>query len=157
MQVKEHVALIEKFYTAFSKKDFKSMCECYHNDLEFEDPAFGVLNYDQACAMWTMLLSRNSDIEVTYKNAWSENEFGGVDWEAIYPFSQTGRIVHNKIDAKFEFKDGLIVGHRDYFDLYKWCRMALGMPGILLGWTSYLQKKVQTQCATMLEKYMKET
>lgn len=156
MQVKEHVALIEKFYTAFGKKDFSTMCECYHKDLEFEDPAFGVLNYDQTCAMWTMLLSRNSDIEVTFKNAWSENEFGGVDWEAKYPFSKTGRKVHNVIDAKFEFKDGLIVGHRDYFDFHKWSRMALGMPGILLGWTGYLHKKVQAQCSTMLDKFMKE-
>ncbi|WP_420583303.1 nuclear transport factor 2 family protein [Reichenbachiella sp.] len=156
MLVKEHVALIEKFYIAFNEKDAKTMAECYHKELEFEDPAFGVLDYKQACAMWDMLLSGNNNIEITFKNAWSENEFGGVDWEAKYPFSKTGRKVHNVIDAKFEFKDGLIVGHRDYFDFYKWSRMALGMPGILLGWTSYLHKKVQAQCATMLKKYMAE-
>ena len=154
--MKEHVALIEKFYTSFNEKDARSMAECYHKDLEFEDPAFGVLDYQQTCAMWEMLLSRNNDIEITFKNAWSENEYGGADWEAKYPFSKTGRKVHNVIDAKFEFRDGLIVGHRDYFDFYKWSRMALGTPGLLLGWTGYLHKKVQNQCSTMLEKYMKE-
>lgn len=154
MLVKEHVELIEKFYTAFNNKDATTMASCYHKDLVFEDPAFGELDYDQTCAMWEMLLSRNNDIEISFKNAWSENDFGGVDWEAKYPFSKTGRKVHNIIDAKFQFKDGLIVGHRDYFDFYRWSRMALGMPGLLLGWTDYLHKKVKNQCSEMLEKYM---
>lgn len=154
MKIQAHVDLIEKFYTAFSQKDANTMAACYHQDLEFEDPAFGVLGYEQACAMWAMLLSGNSDIEITFKNAWSENEFGGVDWEAKYPFSKTGRKVHNVIDAKFEFKEGLIIGHRDHFDFYKWSRMALGMPGLLLGWTGYLHRKVQGECTQLLSKYM---
>ncbi|UXX77627.1 nuclear transport factor 2 family protein [Reichenbachiella carrageenanivorans] len=156
MQIKAHVALIEKFYTAFSQKDAKTMAACYHQDLAFEDPAFGVLNHRQACAMWVMLLSGSSDIEISFKNVWSENEFGGVDWEAKYLFSKTGRKVHNVIDAKFEFKDGLIVGHRDHFDFYKWSRMALGMSGVLLGWTGFLHRKVQAQCAQLLSKHMAE-
>jgi len=102
-----------------------------------------------------MLVHSGKDLEITFKNIWSENEFGGADWEAKYTFSKTGRKVHNKIDAKFLFKDGLIVGHRDHFDFYKWTRMALGTPGILLGWTSFLQKKVRTQVKNMLEKSMK--
>lgn len=156
MLIKQHVELIETFYTAFNEKDAKKMASCYHQELEFEDPAFGALDYHQTCAMWAMLLGGNNDIEITFKNAWSENEYGGVDWEAKYPFSKTGRKVHNIIDAKFEFKDGLIVGHRDYFDFYRWSRMALGTPGLLLGWTDYLQNKVRSQCTVMLDKYMKE-
>ncbi len=154
MLIKEHVALIEGFYTAFHEKDAETMASCYHKELGFEDPVFGVLDYDQTCAMWAMLLSGNNNIEITFKNAWSENEYGGVNWEVKYPFPKNGKKVHNIVDAKFEFKEGLIVGHRDYFDFYRWSRMALGIPGILLGWTDYLQNKVKAQCASMLKKYM---
>ncbi|MFY0624953.1 MAG: nuclear transport factor 2 family protein [Reichenbachiella sp.] len=152
--IKEHVKLIERFYTAFQNKKADEMISCYHQDLEFEDPAFGTLDYTQTCAMWSMLIEAGKDLEISFKNAWSENEFGGADWEAKYTFSKTGRKVHNRIDAKFLFKDNLIVGHRDHFDFYKWTRMALGGPGILLGWTNYLQKKVNTNVLNLLEKWI---
>lgn len=154
MMIKEHVELIEKFYTAFQNKDADGMISCYHKELEFEDPAFGELDYERTCAMWQMLVTSGKDLEVDFKNAWSENEFGGADWQAQYTFSKTGRKVHNKIDAKFKFKEGLIVGHRDHFDFYKWTRMALGVPGILMGWTGFFQKKVKENVTKLLDKWM---
>jgi hypothetical protein len=154
MLIKEHIILIEKFYTAFNNRDAATMATCYHQELVFEDPAFGVLDYKETCAMWKMLLKRSDDLEIYFKNAWSENEFGGADWDAKYTFKKTGRKVHNKIDAKFQFKDGLIIGHRDHFDFYRWSRMALGMPGIFLGWTDYLHNKVKNQCTVLLQDYM---
>ena len=57
-------------------------------------------------------------------------------WEATYRFSATGRLVHNIIDAEFEFDaHGLILRHRDRFDFWRWARQALGAPGLLLGWS----------------------
>lgn len=41
MKTAEYTELIEKFYTAFSKKDFRTMAECYHSEIEFKDPVFG--------------------------------------------------------------------------------------------------------------------
>ena len=154
MKIQENINLIEQFYDAFAAKDVEAMIACYHKDLEFNDPVFGDLDYNEACAMWRMLLERDSDLEVSHKNAWNDNEYGGVDWEAKYTFSKTGRKIHNRIDAKFMFKDGLIVGHRDYFDLYAWCKMAFGPSGWFLGWTDYMQNKVRSQVAILLKKYM---
>lgn len=156
MLIQKHVDLIDKFYAAFSDGNADKMISCYHKDAEFNDPAFGDLDYDQVCAMWRMLLERSDDLKISYKNAWSENDFGGVDWEAKYTFSKTGRLVHNVIDAKFQFKEGLIIGHRDYFDFHRWSSMALGTPGKLLGWTEYLRKKVKNQCSDLLDKYMNQ-
>ncbi len=156
MMRKDHIELVEKFYTAFQNKDAETMISCYHKELEFEDPAFGALDYEKTCAMWRMLVEAGKDLEISFKNVWSENEFGGADWEAKYTFGKTGRKVHNKIDAKFLFKDSLIVGHRDYFPFYKWSKMALGTPAIFLGWTSFFQKKVREQVLGRLARYMAE-
>ncbi|WP_439151155.1 hypothetical protein [Winogradskyella sp.] len=49
------VNLIETFYIAFQKLDAKTMNYCYHNNIVFEDPAFGVLKGNRAKAMWLML------------------------------------------------------------------------------------------------------
>jgi ketosteroid isomerase-like protein len=35
--------LITKFYTSFANADAEGMVACYHNDIQFEDPAFGPL------------------------------------------------------------------------------------------------------------------
>ena len=33
---------IEKFYTAFTNNDAEAMVACYHDNIIFEDPAFGL-------------------------------------------------------------------------------------------------------------------
>ena len=78
---------------------------------------------------------------------------GAAHWEAWYTFS-TGHKVHNIIEAHFEFKDGLIVRHKDSFDLQAWARQALGLMGRVLGGTDMLQNKVRAQAAKGLEEYL---
>jgi hypothetical protein len=64
--------------------------------------------------------------------------------------------VHNKIDARFEFKDGKIIRHRDSFDFWAWASQALGPPGRLLGWSSFLKNRVRAQAAKSLAAFMRE-
>src|SRR5688572_3337058 len=94
--------LITEFYTAFAAHDYKRMVACYHDEIEFSDPAFGTLEGDQAKAMWKMLIERS---EGNLKVVFSEVTDNSAHWEAYYVFSKTGRNVHNRIDARFEFKD----------------------------------------------------
>ncbi|MGH6638900.1 MAG: hypothetical protein ACREBY_09910, partial [Polaromonas sp.] len=55
----------------------------------------------------------------------------------------------------FEFNaQGLISRHRDRFDFWAWSRQALGTPGVLLGWTPFLRRKVRAQAAENLQKYL---
>ncbi len=56
-------------------------------------------------------------------------------------FSQTGRPVVNDVQATFRFQDGLIAEHHDDFDFHRWARQALGLPGLLLGWTPMLKAR----------------
>ena len=149
-----HAQLLETFYSAFQKLDGDTMASCYHDDVEFSDPVFPELRGKDASGMWRMLCSQATNFELTYDNITADDERGSAHWEAKYTFSVTGRSVHNKIDAEFRFKDGKIVNHHDTFDFYAWSRMALGTPGLLLGWSPIVKNKVRGQAATNLSRYM---
>ena len=145
---------IEYFYTAFANGDAERMASCYHNDIEFYDPAFGNLKGDEAKNMWRMLLSRNKDIKISHSNVHANETTGSANWEAQYIFTPTGRHVINKIAAQFEFRDGKIIKHSDDFDMWKWTRQALGWKGLLLGWTPFIQKKIRHQAKKSLQSFM---
>src|SRR5215213_2882806 len=102
-----NAALIERFYTAFAARDAAGMQACYHPDVVFSDAAFGELRGAEAGAMWAMLLERGKDLRVTFSGVHADDAQGGAHWDADYTFSQSGRPVHNRIDAEFAFRDGL--------------------------------------------------
>lgn len=145
--------LIEAFYQAFSKGQGQAMAAMYHKDATFEDPAFGVLKGPEIGKMWTMLTTRSKDLIVKYNNVKANENGGSCSWTADYTFSKTGKPVHNIIEANFTFKDGKIFTHKDDFNFYRWARQALGLPGLLLGWTPLLHAKVQKTCKDMLAAY----
>jgi ketosteroid isomerase-like protein len=151
-------SLLTEFYTAFSNHDYKRMAACYHDEAEFTDPAFGTLNAEQVKAMWRMLIERSKgELKVVFSALQADVEKGTAHWDAFYTFSKTGRNVHNKIDAHFEFKDGKIYRHHDHFNLWSWSRQALGLSGFLLGYTSFFKNKLQKQTRALLVDYMQRT
>lgn len=152
-----HNEIIDQFYTAFNKGDIESMLACYHEQVQFEDPAFGKLNATQAKDMWTMLLQRsNGNVEVEHFNVISEGDTGSAEWIARYPFGKKQRPVVNHIKAQFQFKDGKIINHHDHFDVWKWSSQALGLAGQLLGWTPFMKKKIQSQSLQLLQNYQQK-
>lgn len=147
--------LIQQFYEAFQKGDAEKMIDCYHPEVVFEDPAFGQLNATEAANMWRMLIERGKgNIDIVFSDVQADEKKGSAHWEAKYPFSKTGRKVHNKIDATFAFQGGKIIRHTDEFDLWKWSSMALGLPGTMLGWSPFMKNKIRQQSRGLLEKYM---
>jgi len=146
--------LIETFYRCFQQKDWKGMQACYHDDIVFSDPAFPHLEGYQAKAMWHMLTTSAKDLDITFSNVIADAGKGSCDWEAKYSFSKTGAFVHNRIHASFEFREGKIVKHTDTFDLRRWAGMALGLPGKLLGWTSWMQGRIRATAASSLSRFI---
>jgi ketosteroid isomerase-like protein len=149
-----NAALIQRFYAAFAARDAAGMKACYHPEIVFGDPAFGELRGAEAGAMWAMLVERGKDLQVTASDIHADDTRGRAHWDARYTFGQTGRGVLNRIDAAFEFRDGLIVRHTDTFDFHRWARQALGPVGLVLGWTPFLRNKVRSTARDGLEKYM---
>ena len=145
-----NAALIDRFYQAFARRDAATMAACYHADVVFSDPVFPELRGAEAGRMWAMLCERGKDLQIEHAAVDADDRAGRAHWDARYTFSATGRKVLNKIDARFEFKDGLIVRHVDDFPFYRWARQALGPVGAVLGWTPLVRGKVRRQAAAGL-------
>ena len=149
--------IIQKFYESFAGNNADAMISCYADDIEFSDPAFGLLKGEDAKNMWKMLVERaKGNIKIEFKNVVADDKKGSADWTADYLFSKTGRKVFNEIHADFEFQDGKIIKHTDNFDLWKWSKQALGISGVLLGWSSFLKNKIQKNARESLAEYSKK-
>ncbi|MEL6593495.1 MAG: nuclear transport factor 2 family protein [Bacteroidota bacterium] len=146
--------LIHEFYAAFTRRDAEKMAACYHEEIVFHDPAFGELQGEEVSMMWRMLCAQGKDLYIEFSNIKANEQNGSAHWEATYTFSQTGRKVHNVIEASFVFKDGKIVRHIDRFSLHKWARQAIGWKGLLMGGTKFFQKRLQKQTRKALDRYI---
>jgi len=148
--------LIHRFYDRFQARDADGMVACYHPEVTFRDAAFGELDAGQVDGMWHLLCSRATDLEVSCSYVHADDREGSADWRALYTFGQTGRRVDNRIAARFQFRDGLIVRHEDDFSFRRWSRQALGPVGLLLGWTPLLQNRVRSTARRQLARYMRQ-
>ena len=153
-------AAVERFYAAFERLDAAAMQACYAENASFEDEVFSLRGRPQIGSMWRMLCAATqAKGRAHWKLQASDIQEQGsrvtAHWEAHYLFAASGRRVHNRIDAEFEFDaDDLIVRHRDRFDFWRWARQALGLPGLLLGWTPFLRRKVRAQAAARLQGFL---
>lgn len=145
---------VTAFYTAFQQKDWAAMTAMYHPEAQFKDGAFSLHSGREAGAMWEMLIKSGKDLRIEYSDVKSDGNTGFARWDAWYTFSKTGKPVHNIIYARMEFKDGLIYRHTDHFNFWRWSRQALGLTGWLLGWTNFLQHKVQQTAMKNLHKFV---
>lgn len=150
----ENKQLIRNFYESFARNDAAGMIACYHDKIEFKDPAFGTLQGEDAKNMWRMLIENGKgNIKINFENVAADEEKGSADWTAEYVFSKTGKKVVNNVHAEFSFKDGKIIRHVDEFDLWKWSKQALGTTGLLLGWSPFLKNKIRQNAVSALRKY----
>lgn len=153
-------ATLNRFYAAFAALDADTMAACYAPEAVFDDPAFSLRGQAQVGGMWQMLCGATqangrSAWKLAYKDLSADSQTGKAHWEADYRFSATGRMVHNSIDSVFEFNpQGLIIRQRDSFSFWNWSRQALGLPGLLLGWSPSLKRKVRSTAAASLKKYL---
>jgi len=153
--MKANEALITKFYSAFQKLDYGTMQSCYHEGAIFNDPAFGILEGDEVRAMWEMLCKNAKDFKLSFSNIQLlDDEYCTCNWTANYIFSKTGRKVTNNIKAHMRIRDGLITEHTDQFDIWKWSRQALGLSGVLLGWSNFMKVKIRKMARKNLQKFM---
>jgi ketosteroid isomerase-like protein len=149
--------LIQRFYSAFARRDGSAMAECYTENAQFSDPVFVDLHGEEPGAMWRMLTGRAPDLEVRLVEHHTDGDRGSARWLADYTFSATGRKVHNDVTAEFRFEHGLISEHRDSFSLYAWSRQAIGPIGLVLGWTPVLQARLRRTARVSLDEYLAQS
>jgi hypothetical protein len=146
---------IYTFYSAFQQKDYKSMQQCYADHAVFNDPVFVNLNAKETRAMWEMFCTRGKDLQIGFSVIDTGPLKVNAQWVATYTFSKTNKKVVNRIHAEFVFENDLIVRHTDDFNFYRWASQALGLPGILLGWTPFLKNKVRKSALKNLQAFIK--
>jgi ketosteroid isomerase-like protein len=147
--------LIERFYSAFGRRDGDEMAAAYAPDATFSDPVFVDLRGEEPGAMWRMLTSQADDLRIELLEHEAGGDRGSARWRAHYTFSQTGRPVVNDVRARFRFaSDGRIAEHVDEFSFHRWASQALGPPGMLLGWTPILRTSVRTRARGSLDRFM---
>jgi hypothetical protein len=147
-------ALINKFYSCFQNKDFRGMQDCYADNAHFRDPVFVNLNAGQVKSMWEMFCVKGKDLQLEFKNVSANEKTGNAEWTAVYTFSATGRKVVNHIKSNFIIEQNKIVNHIDNFDFYAWSKQALGVTGLLLGWTPFVKNKIRKVAMKNLYDYM---
>lgn len=145
--------IVDEFYAALARRDGEAMAACYHDDVVFEDPVFGVLRGEDARDMWRMLCSGGTDLTVTHEVLDATPSNATVAWVARYTFPRTGRPVTNNVTARVAIDGGRIVDHRDSFSLWGWSAQALGPVGRLLGWTPVMHARIRATSAASLRKF----
>lgn len=147
--------LIEKFYNSFLNGNVEEMTACYHDDIVFQDPVFGMLKGEEAIKMWEMLLSRRTEsTKISFDNIQTTEAGGSASWTAKYIYGAKKRKVTNVVHANFKFKEGKIIQHIDSFDLWKWTQQAMGAVGYLMGWTPFMKNKIQKTTKQQLDSFM---
>ena len=149
--------IIEQFYSAFQKLDYKTMQDCYSDDIIFSDPVFLTLKGDEVKSMWEMLCKNAKDFSLTFSDIEEvDEEYATCNWVAKYTFSKTGNKVINNIKAFMRIKDGKIIEHSDAFRLSTWIGQALGWKGVWLGWTGFMKRAVQKNARKNLLNFMEK-
>ncbi len=153
-QIKKNEQLLKDYYTAFQNRDAQSMASYYHEQAQFDDPAFGKLNRDEVALMWQMLCRSSKDLRVKFQLKHVDETSARVDWEAFYSYGKSKRKVHNQVKASFKFQDDKILYHNDLFSLWKWARQAMGSIGLFIGWTKFFRNRLQQQSNDMLQRFL---
>src|SRR5690606_27660898 len=127
--------IVEEFFSALAARNPEGMASCYHADAIFRDPVFGMLHGSEIGNMWRMLVETgDAHLQIEFFDIRADLTSGSAKWTARYTFPLTGKHISNEISSQFEFSDGLIIRHTDYFNLWKWSQQAFGIRGYLFGW-----------------------
>lgn len=153
LQIPTPREVAERFYSAFARRDGKTMAAWYAPTCEFSDPVFPGLTNDEVRDMWQMLTERAQDFSMEYKIIDADEQTARVSWVARYRISTTGKQVTNHVNTLMEFEKGLIKRQRDTFDLYKWASQAFGLLGKFLGWSSIMQNGIRKRAREGLSQW----
>ena len=151
------MGVAEQFYEAFMVQDHYTMGLLYAENATFSDPVFPLLNARGARMMWAMLLTRAEDLGIEVNVLEDSPTRARIEWTAHYTFGATGRRVVNRIQTEMALSNGRIVRQVDQFSLWRWARQALGVQGLLLGWTPMVQNRIRKQAARSLGEFARRS
>ncbi|MFN4006963.1 MAG: nuclear transport factor 2 family protein [Chitinophagaceae bacterium] len=151
------ITVATQFFEAFAQLNAQAMCQRYQTMAVFNDPVFGLLHYNELTAMWRMLCSNATNFSLQYEPPVAvDDEYVTVNWVATYTFSATGNTVVNKVKSFIRIQNGYITEQSDAFKLSRWAAQALGVKGLLFGWSGFVQKRIRKNAHKALQRFMQQ-
>ena len=145
MSAEETRAALTSFYEALSRRDGDALARLYTEDAVFEDEVFALKGADIG-RMWSGLLRRARDFQVSYTIAKAGQKDGVVEWTARYKFGGRREVV-NVIVSELELFNGRVTRQRDTFDFPRWAAQAFGVSGRLFGRFRWFRRAVSKKAA----------
>ena len=111
-----HIATARKFFAAWAKQDHAAVMELVHDDVEYQNMPFAeIMRGKPAIQAFMSRFGRGmSNIHVDLRNIIESGDV--VFHEGVENYERKGKKVALPYAGVFEFKDGKIIGWRDYFD-----------------------------------------
>ena len=90
----------------------------YHNDIAFEDCFHNIQGVALMHDYFDNLYENVSSISFDFEDQWADEYGAMLTWTMSYrhPRLNNGKTISVKGASRLTFKDGKIIGHRDYFD-----------------------------------------
>ena len=118
-----NAALLTRLFTALDLHDHVAMAACYHPKARFHDIAFD-LEGRAVGDMWRMICS--GDIRVEIEHVEADDRSGLARIVDSYSFGRRKKPVVNRIESRFQFRNGRIVRQDDECDPRAWAEQSLG-------------------------------
>ena len=148
--------IVEKFYTAFSNKDYKSIFYSLSENIIYHDPIYGLLEGDVVRWLWQMRCERLHNASFKFWDIEAlDHEYMTCQWQIQYFNNASGADVVMKGKAYMRVIDGKITEQSEGYRLSDWLAISHGWMGKLFGWTGYMQRKEKKKFAEMLNRYIK--
>ena len=111
-----HIDTARAFFSAWARQDHAAVLLLVHDDVVYQNMPFtDVMRGKEAISAFMTKFGRGmQDIHVELRNIVESGDV--VFHEGTENYSRKGRSVSLPYVGVFEFKDGKIVGWRDYFD-----------------------------------------
>jgi ketosteroid isomerase-like protein len=118
-----NAALLNRLFDALGRHDHAAMAACYHPKARFRDIAFD-LEGRKIGDMWRMVCS--GDIRVEIEQVEADDRTGLARIVDRYSFGRKQKPVVNRIESRFQFRNGRIVRQDDDCDPQSWAEQSLG-------------------------------
>jgi limonene-1,2-epoxide hydrolase len=112
----DYIAVAKQFFAAWAKQDHPAVLKLIHDDVEYQNMPFTeIMRGKDAIATFMSKFGRGmANIHVDLRNIVQSGNV--VFHEGIENYERKGKKVALPYAGVFEFKDGKIIGWRDYFD-----------------------------------------
>ena len=143
--------VVDRFFEALRRADMSVIDHCYHAQISYSDPLFEDLRGARVALRWRMLLAQAGSFSLEHSLVFADERKAQVQWTADYRLN--GRPVRISMLSTLAIWDDLIVRQVDEYDLWKYCRQAQGLAGVLLGGMQPFQKIIKRRARNELERF----